>query len=116
MVCSMSMGRATVSTREPNVQRESTGTEQKFEPATKPRFAVASHELLFAEASARRCDACATPLPVSGDAADEDQEGAGLYVWSRGGEIRREEVPLCPTCSGAIFASALGMYDFDDEE
>ena len=114
MVCSMSMGRATVSTREPNVQREVTSTEQLFEPATKPRVGVASHELLFAEANERRCDACATVLPASG--VDEDNEGAGLYVWSRGGEIRREEVPLCPTCSSAIFASALGMYDFDDEE
>ena len=111
MVCSMSMGRATVSTREPNVQRESLGVEQPEAP-TKPRFAVASHEILFAEANERRCDACAAPL----DAANEDDEGAGLYVWSRGGEIRREEVPLCPTCSGAIFASALGMFDFDDEE
>ena len=110
------MGRATVSTREPNVQRELTGTEQKFEPATKPRFAMASHELLFAEANERRCDICATSLPASGDAACEDEEGAGLYVWSRGGEIRREEVPLCPTCSNAIFANALGMFDFDDEE
>ena len=107
----MSMGRATVSTREPNVQRESVGIEQPEAP-TKPRFAVASHELLFAEANERRCDVCATPL----HAHDEEQEGAGMYLWSRGGEIRREEVPLCPTCSGAIFASALGMFDFDDEE
>jgi hypothetical protein len=111
MVWSMSMGRATVSTREPNVQRESVGVPQPEAP-TKPRFAMAGHELLFAEANERRCDACATLL----DAANEDDEGAGLYVWSRGGEIRREEVPLCPTCSNAIFASALGMYDFDDEE
>ncbi|HEY2367417.1 MAG TPA: hypothetical protein VGH87_13570 [Polyangiaceae bacterium] len=105
------MGRATVSTREPNVQRESVGIEQPEAP-TKPRFAVASHELLFAEANERRCDACSTPL----DAADEEHEGAGMYLWSRGGEIRREEVPLCPTCSSTIFASALGMFDFDDEE
>jgi hypothetical protein len=110
----MSMGRATVSTREPNVQRESVGVPQPEAP-TKPRFAVASHELLFAEANERRCDVCATSLPVSGD-DDEEQEGAGMYLWSHGGEIRREEVPLCPTCSGAIFASALGMIDFDDEE
>jgi hypothetical protein len=112
MVCSVSMGRATVSTREPNVQREATGTEKQFEPATKPRFATASHELLFAEANERRCDVCATAL----DAAGEDNEGAGMYLWSRGGEIRREEVPLCEACSGAILASALGMIDFDDEE
>lgn len=111
----MSMGRATVSTREPNVQREVTGGEQKFEPATKPRFAMASHELLFAEANERRCDVCATSL-AGGDDADDDKEGVGMYLWSRGGELRREEVPLCEACSGAIFASALGMIDFDDEE
>jgi hypothetical protein len=113
MLCSISMGRANVSTREPNVQRESVGIEQPEAP-TKPRFAVASHELLFAEANERRCDACATPLEAEGD--DDDDEGAGLYVWSRGGEIRREEVPLCPACSNAINASVLGMFDFDDEE
>jgi hypothetical protein len=112
MVCSMSMGRAMASTCEPNAQREATSTDQKFEPATRPRFAMASHELLFAEANEPRCDVCELPL----DASEEDEQGAGLYVWSRGGEVRREEVPLCPTCSGSIFASALGMFDFDDEE
>jgi len=105
------MGRATVSTREPNVQRESVGIEQPEAP-TKPRFAVASHELLFAEANERRCDVCASPL----GAAEEESEGAGMYLWSRGGEIRREEVPLCPACSGAVLASAFGTFDFDDEE
>ena len=107
------MGRATVSTREPNVQREVTGAEQNFEPVTKPRFAMASHELLFAEANERRCDVCATSLD---DAADEDNEGTGMYLWSRGGEIRREEVPLCEACSAAVLASAFGFIDFDDEE
>jgi len=111
----MSMGRATVSTREPNVQRESVGVEHPEAP-TKPRFAVASHELLFAEANERRCDVCATPLNAAGDASDEDNEGAGMYLWSRGGEIHREEVPLCEACSGAVLASAFGFIDFDDEE
>ncbi len=105
------MGRATVSVREQNVQRESVGVEHQ-EPPTKPRFATATHELLFAEANARLCDVCATPL----DDVDEEQQGAGVYLWSRGGEIRREEVPLCPACSTTIFASALGLIDFDDEE
>ena len=100
-----------VGVREPNVQRESVGVEQPEAP-TKPRFATATHELLFAEANERRCDVCSTPLGE----VDEEQQGAGVYLWSRGGEIRREEVPLCPTCSTTIFASALGMIDFDDEE
>lgn len=111
MVCSSSMGRATVSVREPNVQRESVGVEHQ-EPATKPRFATATHELLFAEANERRCDVCSAPL----EGVDEEQQGAGVYLWSRGGEVRHEEVPLCPACSTTIFANALGMIDFDDEE
>ncbi len=105
------MGRALSGVREPNVQRESFSVEQPEAP-TKPRFATATHELLFAEANEIRCDACGTPLTD----VDEEQQGAGVYLWSRGGEIRREEVPLCPTCSTTIFASALGMIDFDDEE
>lgn len=111
MVCSSSMGRALVGVREPNVQRESLGVEQPEAP-TKPRFATATHELLFAEANERRCDVCSTLLTKE----DEDQQGAGVYLWSRGGEVRREEVPLCATCSSTIFASALGIFDFDDEE
>lgn len=106
------MGRATVETRESSVQRESVGVDENHEPVTRARFATATHELLFAEAAERRCDVCATPLGPD----DDDEQGAGVYLWSRGGDVRREEAPLCPTCSGAIFASALGMIDYDDEE
>jgi hypothetical protein len=55
---------------------------------------------------------CAAPL----DPSDSDKHGAGVYVWARGDEVRREEAPLCPSCSGAMLASAMGMIDFDDEE
>ncbi len=75
-------------------------------------FSTASHEILFVEVTAPRCDVCQTPL----HAEDDDDHGAGMYVWSRGGDVTREDAPLCKTCSGAIFASALGMIDFDDEE
>ncbi len=75
-------------------------------------FATASHEALFAEVNEARCDVCQAPLLED----EEDDHGAGMYVWSRAGEIKREDAPLCKACSGAIFASALVMFDFDDEE
>jgi len=75
-------------------------------------FATASHADLFAEAASSRCDVCNAPLDMKSD----EERGTGIYVWARGDEVRREQVPLCPTCSNAIVASALGFIDFDDEE
>jgi tRNA U54 and U55 pseudouridine synthase Pus10 len=106
MVCSTSMGRATASTRQPLVARDSERKEAAREPV---RFATASHEVLFTEARERRCDVCGGPLKRS-----SEEPATGLYVWARGDEVRREEPPLCETCSTAIFAQAL-EWEFDEE-
>ena len=45
-----------------------------------------------------------------------EEQGTGIYVWLRGGEVRREIVPLCPLCSGSVFAAAVGFFDYEDEE
>jgi hypothetical protein len=74
-------------------------------------FTTASHEVLFSEVTERRCDVCGTALA----APNGDEPPTGVYVWARGDEVRREEAPLCETCSTAIFGSALD-FEFDDEE
>jgi hypothetical protein len=109
------MGRATArSVDAEGLARDVTPDVASAKPA-QPRtaFATASHADLFREAmSGPRCDVCNVPL----DPKASDEHGTGVYVWVRGGEVRRETVPLCPMCSGAVFASALGFIDYDDEE
>lgn len=61
-----------------------------------------------------RCDAC-------GGAVQEGEGGAlpgkGAYVWSRGGgDIRREEVPLCASCGAAVGMTALSRQAIEEEE
>ena len=102
------MGRATMQTREPLAARNARLEENAREPA---KFTTASHEILFAEVTERRCDVCGTAL---GEPTG-DEPPTGVYVWARGDEVRREEAPLCETCSTAIFGSALD-FEFDDEE
>ena len=80
--------------------------------ARAPRFATASHDALFGDEAVVRCDVCSEPL----DPKEDDEQGTGVYVWARGGEVRREDAPLCPACSAAVFANAIGLVDFDDEE
>lgn len=104
------MGRAATAQHQ-TVWNEETST---FVRERDVHFATASHEALFSTEDVPRCDVCQAILEDDED--EEEDRGAGVYVWSRGGEITRENAPLCPTCSGAIFASALGMIDFDDEE
>jgi hypothetical protein len=55
------------------------------------------------------CDACKTL--VKGEPA-----GRGLYVWSRGEEVRYEEPPLCGRCATAIGMTALAIWSMEEEE
>jgi hypothetical protein len=64
-----------------------------------------------------KCDVCEAPLEI----VDEDDEGMapsgrGLYLWSRGGEVVYEEVPLCAACGTAIGVSALARWEIEEEE
>ncbi len=79
---------------------------------------VASHEgAVAAQADEPRCDACGAVLPP----ADDDDEGfdvpgRGVYVWTRGEEVRFERVPLCASCASAIGMTALGRWEIEEEE
>jgi hypothetical protein len=55
------------------------------------------------------CDACGKP--IQGEPA-----GSGLYVWTRGEEVRYEEPPLCAKCANAIGLAALAQWEIEEDE
>jgi len=55
------------------------------------------------------CDACGKSFP--GEPA-----GSGLFLWTRGDEVRYEEPPLCPECASEITVGALVKWDAEDDE
>ncbi len=76
----------------------------------------ADHTLLFEEAAAERtrCDVCGEPV----EADDEGYAvgGSGLYIWTRGEEVRYDEPPLCGRCGTAIGVMALAQWDLEEDE
>jgi hypothetical protein len=55
------------------------------------------------------CDAC-------GRSFEGEPAGAGLFLWTRGDEVRYEEPPLCEQCASKITVGALLKWDAEDEE
>jgi len=55
-----------------------------------------------------RCDAC-------GDEIDGDPAGSGLFLWTRGEEVRYEEPPLCEQCAYAIAVGGMLTFEADEE-
>jgi len=55
------------------------------------------------------CDAC-------GRWFTGDPGGAGLFLWTRGDEVRYEEPPLCRDCASEITVGALLKWNAEDEE
>jgi hypothetical protein len=89
-------------------------------PCIAQSFVTASHEVLFEDVEATRCDVCAA-LIVAEDASSPDDRrydvrGSGLLVWSRGEERRYQEPPLCAACAAAIGVSALQRWEIEEEE
>ncbi len=56
-----------------------------------------------------RCDVC--DVAIEGEPA-----GRGLYVWSRGDDVRYEEPALCGGCAVAIGMTALSAWNVEEEE
>jgi hypothetical protein len=54
------------------------------------------------------CDAC-------GKSVEGEPAGHGLYVWTRGDEIRYEEPPLCVRCANAIGLAALAQWELEED-
>jgi hypothetical protein len=59
--------------------------------------------------SERICDVC--EQPIEGESA-----GSGLYLWTRGDEVRIEEPELCAQCATAIGVTALATWSVEEEE
>jgi hypothetical protein len=79
-------------------------------------FITAGHEALFKEPEGTRCDVCSEA--VDPNAGDEGfaVPGRGLYMWTRGSEVRFEEPHLCASCGAAIGMSALARWEAEEEE
>jgi hypothetical protein len=77
-----------------------------------------SHQALFAAPGEPRCDACGAPLPTRPDGDDDgyDVPGEGVYVWTRGEQVRFERAPLCSDCASAIGVTALARWEIEEEE
>ena len=87
--------------------------------AQQPTAMSASHEVLFHAVEDRRCDACGDALRPTVD--DDDDEGYGVgghgvYMWTRGDEVRFENAPLCASCASAIGMTALARWEIEEEE
>ncbi|HEX9296175.1 MAG TPA: hypothetical protein VF881_10075 [Polyangiaceae bacterium] len=54
------------------------------------------------------CDGC-------GKSVDGEPAGHGLYVWTRGDEVRYEEPPLCARCANAIGLVALAQWELEED-
>jgi len=70
---------------------------------------AASTSAVGAAARSYECDAC-------GDSFEGEPAGSGLFLWTRGEEIRYEEPPLCEQCASRITVGALLKWDTEDEE
>jgi len=55
------------------------------------------------------CDSC-------GKWFEGEPGGAGLFLWTRGDEVRYEEPPLCEACASEIAVGALVKWDTEEEE
>ncbi len=55
-----------------------------------------------------RCDACGEPIEGS-------PAGSGLFLWTRGDEVRYEEPPLCERCAYAIAVGGTLQGEIDEE-
>lgn len=55
------------------------------------------------------CDAC-------GQHFDGEPAGSGLFMWTRGEEVRFEEPPLCEECAKSVTLDALTRWVVEEEE
>lgn len=77
--------------------------------------ALAASESLLEESAepvtsqSYECDLC-------GQTFEGSPAGSGLFLWSRGDELRVEEPPLCEECASQITIGALMKWELEEEE
>ncbi len=79
-------------------------------------YVVATHAALFGAVDDSRCDACGCPLGADEETDGYGLPGTGIYLWTRGDEIRVERAPLCSGCASAIGVTALARWEIEEEE
>jgi hypothetical protein len=86
-------------------------------PAPAQSAECATHDVLFQNVAAPRCDACGSDLPAQAHGDDDyGLGGQGVYMWTRGDEVRFETAPLCASCASAIGMTALARWEIEEEE
>ena len=55
------------------------------------------------------CDGC-------GEHFEGEPAGSGLFMWTRGEEVRFEEPPLCEACAQNVTLDALTRWAVEEEE
>jgi hypothetical protein len=55
------------------------------------------------------CDGC-------GQHFEGEPAGSGLFMWTRGEEVRFEEPPLCEECAKNVTLDALTRWGVEEEE
>jgi hypothetical protein len=55
------------------------------------------------------CDLC-------GESFEGVPGGSGLFLWTRGEELRVEEPPLCEECASRVTIGALMKWEIEEEE
>jgi hypothetical protein len=55
------------------------------------------------------CDGC-------GQHFEGEPAGSGLFMWTRGDEVRFEEPPLCQECAQNVTLDALTRWGVEEEE
>lgn len=89
-------------------------------PAVNPMRSLAIAIDAVADAALRAREVEPETTEVRCDACDEviegEPAGRGLYVWTRGDEVRHEEPPLCGHCATAIGITALHAWSMEEEE
>jgi hypothetical protein len=79
-------------------------------------WVCASHDALFGQPEKIRCDACGCELEDRDVRDPDDLCGRGVYMWTRGQEVRLEEAPLCASCASVIGMTALARWEIEEEE
>ena len=69
---------------------------------------VSSFEEETPEKPELKCDAC-------GEVIEGIPAGSGLFLWTRGDEVRFEEPPLCESCAYAIAVGGTLAMEIDEE-
>ena len=78
-------------------------------PQLAPGPALEDHPPDSTRPRSYRCDSC-------GRIFSGEPGGAGLFIWTRGEELRYEEPPLCESCAYEVSIGAIMRWSLEEEE